>query len=563
MKRFFTLYSIVASILAVTTVSAQDVVTTKDSRVSNFEVSRANGKLTIDMDIDISTLEIGSDETFVITPVIINGSNIEKLAAIEVMGRRAYLYSQRNDAQTVTDNPFYSQRKAKRAERKAGQKQSVEYNATTNFAEWMRGGKVQLNMGSCGCDPWVEYVGTDDAGDVGQEIYNPSYICSYIAPEPEPIKVRNESHSAYINFWVDRYEILEKYKNNATELAGIIESITKVDDDEDLTITSITIEGWASPEATEQHNKVLSQNRANSLANYVSRKTGVERNLIEAIGCGEDWDGFKEMVEQSNIKDKNLILQVLSLYNSPAEREAEIKNMSAVFTELKKEILPKLRRAQLINSTDIKGKTNDEMAALINSGRLEELTNEELLYMAESVITDAKVQATVLEYAAKKFNDARAYNNLGVAYAKLGDAQKALQNIEKAAQLGLNNNELNSNLALVNLANGNVAKAQQYAAAADAKTKSMIAAAQGNYSAAASTLSGYNAAIANTMNNDLTAAKKAIAADASAKADYLRAVIAAKEGNNDVAKAALQSAIAKDPSLAKKAAKDVNLATLR
>ena len=52
--------------------------------------------------------------------------------------------------------------------------------------------------------------------------------------------------------------------------------------------------------------------------------------------------------------------------------------------------------------------------------------------------------------------------------------QKALANIEKAAQLGLNNNELNSNLALANLANGNVAKAQQYAAAADAKTKALI-----------------------------------------------------------------------------------------
>ena len=90
---------------------------------------------------------------------------------------------------------------------------------------------------------------------------------------------------------------MEKYKNNATELAGIIESITKVDDDEDLTITSITIEGWASPEATEYHNKVLSENRANSLANYVSKKTGVERNLIEAIGCGEDWDGLRELVD--------------------------------------------------------------------------------------------------------------------------------------------------------------------------------------------------------------------------------------------------------------------------
>jgi hypothetical protein len=64
------------------------------------------------------------------------------------------------------------------------------------------------------------------------------------------------------------------------------------------------------------------------------------------------------------------------------------------------------------------------------------------------------------------------------------------------------------------------------------------------------------------MNNDLTAAKKAIAADTSAKADYLRAVIASKEGDIETAKTQLKSAIAKDASLAEKAAKDVNLANL-
>jgi hypothetical protein len=90
----------------------------------------------------------------------------------------------------------------------------------------------------------------------------------------------------------------------------------------------------------------------------------------------------------------------------------------------------------------------------------------------------------------------------------------------------------------------------------------MIAAAQGNYSPAASTLSGYNAAIANTMNNDLTAAKKALASESSAKADYLRAVIASKEGDLETAKAQLRSAVAKDASLAAKAAKDVNLSNL-
>ena len=166
-----------------------------------------------------------------------------------------------------------------------------------------------------------------------------------------------------------------------------------------------------------------------------------------------------------------------------------------------------------------------------------------------------------MEYAAKEYNDARAYNNLGVAYAGLGENEKALAAFEKAAELGLKDANLNNNIALANLANGNVEKAKTYAPAANAETKALIAASEGQYSAAAA-IDGYNAAIANVMNNDLTAAKKAIAADKSAKADYLRAVIAVKEGDMETAKAQLNSAISKDETLKEKAAKDINLAPL-
>ncbi len=348
---------------------------------------------------------------------------------------------------------------------------------------------------------------------------------------------------------------------NSEELKAFKQNVVETQAN-DRASQKLYVHGYASPDGPERLNDKLSSARSKSghkTAEKLLKGTGME---LDVASYGEDWEGFKELVAESDIEDKDIILQVLGRYDSSSQRESEIKNMSAVFTELKKEILPKLRRAQLVNSTDIKGKTNDEMAALINSGRLDELTNEELLYMAESVITDKEVKASILDYTAKKFNDARAYNNLGVVYAAMGDMSKALTAYEKAQQLGLNTNEINSNLALANLANGNITKAQQYAAAADAKTKSLISAAQGNYSTAAATLSGYNAAIANTMNNDLTAAKKAISADASAKADYLRAVIASKEGDIATAKAQLQSAVAKDASLAVKAAKDVNLANL-
>lgn len=373
-------------------------------------------------------------------------------------------------------------------------------------------------------------------------------------------KVTTEVSKADILYAINSSVVTKKAKKNAD--LDAFKANVDANLKNDRASQNIAVKGYASPDGPEKFNDNLSNARSKSgkkTADKLLKDTGMD---LDVASYGEDWEGFQELVAASDIEDKDIILQVLRRYDSSSQRESEIKNMSAVFTELKKEILPKLRRAQLVNSTDIKGKTDAEMAALINSGRLDELTDEELLYMAESVLTDAKAKAAVLEYAAKKFNDARAYNNLGVVYAALGDNAKALAAYEKAAQLGLNNNEINSNLALANLANGNVTKAQQYAAAADAKTKSMIAAAQGNYSSAASTLSGYNAAIANTMNNDLTAAKKALASESSAKADYLRAVIASKEGDLETAKAQLRSAVAKDASLAAKAAKDVNLSNL-
>ena len=330
----------------------------------------------------------------------------------------------------------------------------------------------------------------------------------------------------------------------------------------DRATQNLFVNGYASPDGPEKFNDKLSNARSESghkAASKLLAETGME---LDAASYGEDWEGFKELVAASNIEDKEIILQVLSRYESSVQREAEIKNMSAVFTALKKEILPQLRRAQVVNSTDIKGKTDAEMKALVEAGNLEALDLEELLYVADNVLECAKCEATVLDYAAKTYNDARAYNNLGVAYAKLGEAEKSLAAFEKAAALGLADSKLNDNLALANLANGNVEKAKQYAAAAEADAKAMVEAAQGNYNAAATAVEGYNAAIANVMNNDLTAAKKAIAADATAKADYLRAVIASKEGDLETAKAQLKSAVAKDAALAEKAAKDVNLANL-
>ena len=322
---------------------------------------------------------------------------------------------------------------------------------------------------------------------------------------------------------------------------------------------NLYVNGYASPDGPEKFNDKLSAARSESgkkAAEALLKEIGLP---LDAASYGEDWEGFKELVAASNIEDKELILSVLNSYESSSERESQIKNMSQVFGALKKEILPQLRRAQLVNSSDITGKTDDEMIALVRGGKFNELNVLEKLHIASTGKLSQAEKIAVLEAAVKTYGSATAYNNLAIAYAEAGEAEKAAAAFDAAVKAGGNSAELNNNLALVNLMNGNTEAAKAYTANASKETKALAAAAEGNYAAAQSELEGYNAAVAATMNADYTSAKQYIANDKSAEADYLRAVIAAKQGDFAAATAELKSAIAKEASYAERCKKDVNL----
>ncbi len=326
----------------------------------------------------------------------------------------------------------------------------------------------------------------------------------------------------------------------------------------DRVAQSLYVNGYASPDGPEKFNDKLSEKRSKTGLKAVEKLLADAGLNIDAAAYGEDWEGFQEAVAASNIADKDLILQVLKMYSSSAEREKEIKNMSTVFKSLKTDVLPQLRRAQVVNSADVTGWSDEEMVAIIKDGKVSTLKLEELLHIAS--VCDEVAEVALVE--ATKSGDARAWNNLAIYYAKAGDYARAVECLNKADKSVAA--ELNNNYALAYAAEGDVAKAEGYAANASAEAKALVAAAKGDYAAAAQTLkSGYNAAVVNLQNGNLAAAKQCIASDMSAKADYLRAVIACKEGDLNGAKAQLNSAVSKDASLKAKAAKDINLAALK
>ena len=321
---------------------------------------------------------------------------------------------------------------------------------------------------------------------------------------------------------------------------------------------NIYVKGYASPDGPEKFNDKLSAARSES-GKKAAEKLLAEMGLeLDAASYGEDWEGFKELVAASDIEDKELILSVLNSFESSSEREEQIKNMAQVFNALKTEILPQLRRAQLVNSSDITGKTDDEMVALVRGGNFNELDVLEKLHIASTGKLTQAEKIAVLEAAVAE-GGAVAYNNLGVAYAEAGNGAKAAEAFAQAVKAGGNAAEINNNLALVNLMNGNTAAAKSYAANASKEAKALAAAAEGNYAQAQSELKGYNAAVAAAMNADYTAAKQFIANDTTAAADYLRAIIATKQGDMATATAELKSAIAKEPAYAERCKKDVNI----
>ncbi len=353
------------------------------------------------------------------------------------------------------------------------------------------------------------------------------------------------------------------------EIKAFQEFLASIKADERRELVSTDIVAYASPDGKEDFNAELSAKRAKTASDAFNKKINNKDIAIETTvnttNVDEDWDGFKALVSNSNIEDRDLILRVLEMYSDPAVREREIKNMSQVYTVLKKDILPELRRARFIANVEFTNYTNDELVALVNDNI--EILDEEALLRAGSLLKDANQKVTVYQKAVEKFNSDRAKINLGVAYLALGktaEADKALAGVSDK-----NNTYYNNAAGVVALRNGN------NDAAVAAFKKSGLKEAQynlavvdilnGNYADAAAKLNGagsFNEALSDILTNDLASASKVLGNATCQCKNYLKAIIAARQGNVDAAKAALEIA-SKDEALAARAENDIEFAKIR
>ena len=328
-------------------------------------------------------------------------------------------------------------------------------------------------------------------------------------------------------------------------------------------LVSTDVVAYASPDGKEDQNNKLSDNRSKSAEkafNKVTKKNPVE-GPVNVQSIGEDWEGFQELVAESDLADKDLIIRVLSMYSDPAVREKEIKNMSAVYSTLAKEVLPELRRARFIANVEYTNYTNEELLQLIEDNI--DVLDETAILRAATLVKENDQKVELYKKAAKKFDSAVAQYNLAVTYInmdKLGKAKNALENCPKDA-------DWYNAMGVIALRENNIDAAAEYFSNSDTKAANanlaVIDILDGDYKAAAAKLADckcFNAALAQLLvGNPAPAA--ALQCECP-KAAYLRAVAAARQGNAAAVKSNLAAA-SEDKELAERAAKDIEFAQFR
>ena len=340
-------------------------------------------------------------------------------------------------------------------------------------------------------------------------------------------------------------------------------ALDEIKANERKTLTGTDIVAYASPDGKENENAKLSDKRSASAEKAFGKVTKKHEvaGPVNVSSVAEDWEGFQELVAASDLADKDLIIRVLSMYSDPAVREKEIKNMSAVYSTLAKDILPELRRARFIANVEFQNYTNEELLQLIEENI--DVLDETALLRAATLVKENDQKIDLYKKAADKFDSNAAQYNLAVTYLNMNENGKAKRALDKCAQ----DADWNNAMGVIALREGEYAQANRYFAAAGTETAkenmAVIDVLNGGYKEAAAKLAGkkgFNAALVALLNGN-NAPAAALECDC-AKAAYLRAVAAARQGNASAVESNLAIA-KKNEKLAERAAKDIEFAQYR
>lgn len=383
--------------------------------VSDVCVERSESTLIVNMNVDPAVVDPKSNREEWLRPLITNGADSLWLRPVVIAGRTRYYHRLRRDG-NLPDG-YYMMR--------SGKGERYAYSEVVQYADWMEMSTLVMKRDIDGCcgDAVEPSVLSDLAMlDFRPRVFEPVLV--YVKPEAEAVKTREVHGSAYIDFRVNRTDIDPGYRRNPEELAAIRATIDAVRSDKDVTITSLSVKGFASPEGSYKNNELLAKGRTEALVGYVRDLYSFPAGLMSASWEAEDWDGLVKYVRSSDLDDSDAILAVITDDSlAPDAREWRLKSRyPEQYKFLLAEVYPGLRHSDYaVNYTVRNYVTVDEIAAVMAVAP-QNLSLEELYRLARSLDKDSPEFKEVMEVAVRMYPDSP-IANLNAAMTAVGHAE--------------------------------------------------------------------------------------------------------------------------------------------
>ncbi|MBQ8170158.1 MAG: DUF3868 domain-containing protein [Bacteroidales bacterium] len=280
-------------------------------------LTRRGEKMLVDIAVDLSGLGVGSNRLVVLTPRMVNGADTVALESMGIYGRRRFFWYQRNEDKV--EDAF------KDINYKAGETpESHQWSKTLKYQDWMDGAHLELHRQLYGCCNGMLQQDITPLAEYKEIIYVPQF--RYVEPPVELEKKRELAGSAYVDFPVSRTEIRPDYRNNRAEIGKILSSLDSLRNDSDITVKSLTIKGFASPESPYKNNERLAKGRTESLKKYVRSQYNFSDDFIRTSYEPEDWKGLRAYVDSClSLTNREEILAIIDSNMDPDPKETKIK----------------------------------------------------------------------------------------------------------------------------------------------------------------------------------------------------------------------------------------------
>ncbi len=373
---------------------------------------------------------------------------------------------------------------------------------------------------------------------------------------------------------------LNKNKKNKTAIDDLTSHILK-----GWNVNNIEITGWASPEGPMKYNNDLSGKRAKMTEDFFKKRLAslsaqkdshVSYKNVNDIkfvtkGNGPDWDGLMKAIENSNIKDKQTIINTLKK-QTPEQRVAQLNKYIKQYPEFETNILPPLRRTVVTVNT-IEPTMSDEQITKTCTDNPKSMSCDQMMYAA-TLVKELKNKEMIYLTAIETYpNQAEPYCNAGAVAIKKGNTKHAKQLLNQAIEIDDLLAEAYNNLGVIAIFENNYDAASElfkHAKKLGLNTnynEGVVHINKGNYDKAVKLMTkdnpncDYNVALAMTLDKKYVIAEENVKClEENGKTLYLQAIIASRTKDVEKSLNHLAKAINKDSKLKKTAKQDMEFA---